>query len=230
MTPLKRSSNVAARMGRWSARHRRIAIFGWLAFVVASVVIGGAVGTKFLEPSELNVGEAKRADKLIEAAGFDKADEQAEWVLVQSKTLTAKDPAFRAAIEDVTKTLDGFPQVRKLRSPLTAGHSGQISRDGHSAIVEFQPLGTYDEAIVYIEQIEDAVADVQDRHPALSIGESGSASTGKATDEAFKKMLETAGSSRSRSRSRSSCSSSARSSRPPCRSCSRSPRCSRPRA
>ena len=193
MSPLKSSNNFAARMGRWSANHWKTSVFGWLAFVIASVVIGGAVGTKQLEDSDLNVGEAKRADKLIEAAGFDKADEQAEWVLVQSKTLTAKDAAFRAAIEDVTKTLDGFPQVRKLRSPLTAGNSGQISPDGHSAIVEFQPLGTYDEAILYIEKIEAAVADVESRHSGFSIEESGSASTGKATDDAFGKMLETAG-------------------------------------
>ncbi len=193
MSPLKSSNNFAARMGRWSANHWKTSVFGWLAFVIASVVIGGAVGTKQLEDSDLNVGEAKRADKLIEAAGFDKADEQAEWVLVQSKTLTAKDAAFRAAIEDVTKTLDGFPQVRKLRSPLAARNSGQISPDGHSAIVEFQPLGTYDEAILYIEKIEAAVADVESRHSGFSIEESGSASTGKATDDAFGKMLETAG-------------------------------------
>ena len=36
--------NVAARMGRWSANHRKTAIFGWLAFVIAAVVIGTAVG------------------------------------------------------------------------------------------------------------------------------------------------------------------------------------------
>ncbi len=40
MTPLAESKNLAARMGRWSARHRKIAIFGWLAFVVGAVVIG----------------------------------------------------------------------------------------------------------------------------------------------------------------------------------------------
>ena len=49
MSPLKRSNNVAARMGRWSANHWKTAVFGWLAFVVASVVIGGQVGTKYLE-------------------------------------------------------------------------------------------------------------------------------------------------------------------------------------
>ncbi|HWN23117.1 MAG TPA: MMPL family transporter, partial [Gaiellaceae bacterium] len=193
MTPLKRSSNFAARMGRWSARHRKIAIFGWLAFVIASVVIGGAVGTKFLEPSDLNVGEAKRADKMIEDAGFNRDDEQAEFVLIQSKTLTTEDPAFQAAIKDATGTLDGFPQVRKLRSPLDTGGSGQISPDGHSALIEFTPKGDYDEAITYIETIEAGVDDVQSRHPGFTIDESGSASTGKATDAAFSSMLAKAG-------------------------------------
>jgi RND superfamily putative drug exporter len=193
MSPLKHSNNFAARMGRWSARHRKIAIFGWLAFVIASVVLGGAVGTKYLEPSDLNVGEARTADKMIEAAGFNRDDEQAEFVLIQSKTEQADSPAFRAAIQDVTKTLDGFPQVRKLRSPLDAGHTDQISKDGRSALVEFQPVGDYDQAIAYIEKIEAAVDDVQSRHPAFTIDESGSASTGKAVDEAFAGMLKTAG-------------------------------------
>ncbi len=193
MTPLKRSSNFAARMGRWSARHRKTAIFGWLAFVIASVVIGGAIGTKYLEPSDLNVGEAKRADKMIEDAGFNRDDEQGEFVLIQSKTLTTEDPAFQAAIADATRTLDGFPQVRKLRSPLDTGGSGQISPDGHSALIEFTPKGDYDEAITYIEKIEAGVDDVQSRHPGFTIDEAGSASTGKATDAAFNSMLAKAG-------------------------------------
>ena len=45
MSPLKKSHNIAARMGRWSANHWKTAVFGWLAFVIASVFIGGAVGT-----------------------------------------------------------------------------------------------------------------------------------------------------------------------------------------
>jgi uncharacterized membrane protein YdfJ with MMPL/SSD domain len=193
MTPLKKSHNIAARMGRWSASHRKIAIFGWLAFVIASFVIGAAIGTKNIEDGETNVGEARKADKIIEAAFPKKADEQAEFVLVQSRTLKTDDPAFAAAIEDVTKTLDGFPQVRKLQSPLDVGHGDQISKDGHSALVEFSPKGDYDQAIAYIEKVEAAVDDVQKRHPAFYIDESGSASTGKAADDAFAGMLETAG-------------------------------------
>ncbi len=40
MSPLKQSTNVAARMGRWSATHRKTAIIGWFAFVIASFAIG----------------------------------------------------------------------------------------------------------------------------------------------------------------------------------------------
>ena len=43
MSPLKHSNNLAARMGRWSANHWKTAVFGWLAFVIASVFIGGLV-------------------------------------------------------------------------------------------------------------------------------------------------------------------------------------------
>ena len=35
-----RSNNVAARMGRWSASHKKTAIFGWLAFVAVAFMIG----------------------------------------------------------------------------------------------------------------------------------------------------------------------------------------------
>ena len=36
-------------------------------------------------------------------------------VLLQSTTLTVKDPAFRAAVKDVQKTLAAYPEVTKLR-------------------------------------------------------------------------------------------------------------------
>ena len=173
MSPLKHSNNLAARMGRWSANHWKTAVFGWLAFVVAAVVIGGAVGTKYLEDNDLAVGEAGTATKIIDAGFPQSADEQGEIVLIQSKTLKASDPAFKAAIEDVTKTLDAMPKVRKLDSPLEAGHADQISDDGHSAMVKFSPQGTYEEAILYIETIEAAVDKTAARHPGFEIDELG---------------------------------------------------------
>ena len=151
MSPHNRSNNIAARVGRWSVGHRKTAIVGWLAFVIASVVIGGVVGTTYLEPSDSSVGEARKADRLIEAAGFNRADEQAEFVLIQSTTLKASHAAFRAAVEDVSETLAAHRQVRNLRSPLDSGHSDQLSPDGHSALVQFTPEGDYDAAVAALE-------------------------------------------------------------------------------
>jgi RND superfamily putative drug exporter len=193
MSPLKHSNNLAARMGRWSANHWKTAVFGWIAFVVASVLLGSAIGTKHLEPTDLAVGEAGRAQELIDSGFPNKADEQSEIVLIQSSSHEADSPAFRAAIDDVTKTLSGFPQVRRLTSPLDAGHDDLVSEDRHSVMVQFSPEGDYEEAVAYIETIQTAVEDVAGRHPGFEIAELGSASTGKASEEAFASMLAKAG-------------------------------------
>jgi RND superfamily putative drug exporter len=192
MSPLKHSTNIAARMGRWSASHRKTAIFGWLAFVVASFVLGSAVGLQTIDETDFNVGEARRGDHIIRDGGF-KLDEQSEYVLVQSASKTVEDPAFRAVVGEAIATLDSFPQVTKLRSPLAAGNEGQISKDGHSALIQFSPKGSYDEAVVYIDSIVAATAKVQEANPDFYVGQAGSTSTGKALEEMFGSQLALAG-------------------------------------
>src|ERR687890_446074 len=61
----KSTNNLAARAGRWSAQHRKKAIFGWLAFVILAVFIGGSGGPKKLSDEEYGIGEAGRARKSI---------------------------------------------------------------------------------------------------------------------------------------------------------------------
>jgi RND superfamily putative drug exporter len=193
LSPLKRSNNFAARMGRWSANHWKTAVFGWLAFVVASFVIGNALGTKYLEDSDTNVGEARKADKIIEAGFPQNADKMGEIVLIHSKTAKVEDPAFKAVVAEVTETLQGFPKVTELESPATSGNPDLISKDRHGVMVTFTPKGDYDEAATYIDTIDSAVADVQKRHPDFYVDELGSVSTNKATDAAFNSMLAKAG-------------------------------------
>ena len=111
-------------MGRWSASHWKTATFGWLAFVFVAFALSasGIVKTTFLEDNDTNVGETKTADRIIEAGFPTNADEQGEIVFIESTKLKADDPAFEAVVKDVVKTLDGFPQVVKLQSPLDAAH------------------------------------------------------------------------------------------------------------
>ncbi|MGL6278306.1 MAG: hypothetical protein ACRC50_01960, partial [Gaiella sp.] len=136
MAPLEHSTNLAARMGRWSARHRKTAIFGWLAFVVAAVVIGGAIGTKALDQDELGVGESGRAQQIIDSGAFvDAADES---VLVSSDSLQATDTSFRAVVADVVAAVSAQEGVSNIVSPLTAAGARLVSKDGSAALVQFE--------------------------------------------------------------------------------------------
>jgi RND superfamily putative drug exporter len=180
-------------MGRWSASHWKTAVFGWLAFVIAAVVIGGAIGTKYLETEDLAVGEAARANEILEAGFPNVNDEQAEIVLIQSTKLTADDAAFEAVIADVAKTVDGFSQARKIDTPLEVGHADLVSDDRHSAMVQYQPVGTYEEASLYIDKIEAAVNKTAAKHQGFEVSQLGSVTTTKATDAAFNSMLAKAG-------------------------------------
>ena len=107
--------NLAARAGRWSAQHRRKAVLGWLAFVIAAVMIGGSMGTQLLEGSDEGVGESQRADRAYDKA-FPKETSD-ESVLVQTREGTARDPEFRAAVADVTQRLEGTKHVEQVQSP-----------------------------------------------------------------------------------------------------------------
>ena len=62
---MSKPRNLAARMGHWSATHRKKAIWGWLALVFLAFAIGSAIGTKSLEPEDTGVGESGRVSKLL---------------------------------------------------------------------------------------------------------------------------------------------------------------------
>src|SRR4051812_8207759 len=114
---MNQSHNLAARAARWSASHRKAAIWGWGAFVVLAVVLGSAVGQNKISAVDQFNGESQRAEQALDRAGLRPVSEA---VLVQSDKLTIADPRFRAAVSGVTERLSRVPYVEKLESPLTA--------------------------------------------------------------------------------------------------------------
>jgi hypothetical protein len=61
-----RSMNFAHRVGLWSARHRKKAIFGWLAFVILSFAIGTfAVTQQQIVYETSQPGESGRMEKIL---------------------------------------------------------------------------------------------------------------------------------------------------------------------
>ena len=198
MSPLKHSKSIAARMGRWSAHHRRTAVLGWLLFVIASFAIGGMTGTKQIDEKDATVGESRTADRIIRDAGFtvnakgESVKEVSEMVLVQSRTLTTDDAAYRAAIQDIEKTLGSHPEVTQLKSPLGADSAGLVSKDHHSVLIQYVPKGTHDEAVLYIDKLGKAVDEAAGRHPGL-VADSVGLSTDKALDKEIQGGLAKAG-------------------------------------
>src|SRR5690349_22225123 len=134
----QRSSNLAARVGRWSAAHWKTATFGWLALVLIAFAIGGQVGTKQADATKAGPGESGRMDRILQA-GFDPP--ATESVLIESRSLRAGTPAFDAAVNDVVTRLAAVAAVQNVRSPLDAANGGQIAKGKHAALVEFEIRG-----------------------------------------------------------------------------------------
>ena len=120
--PMK--DNVAARLGGWSARRRKTAIFGWLLFVVAAVLIGGMAGEKQLTNAEQGTGDSGRAVRILEDAGI--KSPATEMVLVHG----AAPDGFRAAIPDVTRAIRGSGRAATVRAsaglPRSPGRAGPV--------------------------------------------------------------------------------------------------------
>jgi uncharacterized membrane protein YdfJ with MMPL/SSD domain len=189
MAPTK-SNNLAARMGRWSADHWKTATFGWLAFVIVAFGLGGLAGLKSIDPNAPGPGESGRMDRILDAGFQRPADES---VLVQSRSQSVNDPAFKAAVADVIARMSKLEDVQNVRSPYDAANADQISKSGQAALVDFAIRGDSDKAADKMDPILAQVDAAQKSHPELFIGEFGDASAVKAVQTAFADDLGKAG-------------------------------------
>jgi uncharacterized membrane protein YdfJ with MMPL/SSD domain len=188
--PSTKSNNLAARMGRWSADHWKTATFGWLAFVIVAFGLGGLAGMKSIDPNAPGPGQSGRMDRILDAGFKRPADES---VLVQSRSLSATDPAFKAAVADVVARMSKLQDVQNVRSPYDARNTDQISKTGRAALVDFAIRGDADKAADKIDPVLAQVAAAQKAHPELFVGEFGDASAVKAVQTAFADDLGRAG-------------------------------------
>jgi uncharacterized membrane protein YdfJ with MMPL/SSD domain len=176
------ANTFAARAGRWSAQHRKKAIWGWLAFVVVSLAIGSAVGTK--TPTEyIGPGESGRADRLTNDH-FPK--EAGESVFIQAaKGGDARDASVRKAVDDTIAAVSGKPGVTNVESPYAKGNEGQIAKDGSAVLVNFDVRGDEKQSEDAVGPVIDAVHRVEAQNPGVYVGQFGEASASKALSKAF---------------------------------------------
>ncbi len=182
----KPSAPIVERVAGWSARHRLIAVFGWLLLVVAAFMVGHQLGTQNI--NSYDPGQAGQAERVLNRPVVQQPD--GEIVLVQGRSpgqTYATDPEIRQAVRQVVAALRALPaSATDIRSPLTS--EGLVS--GRSALVTFNiPLqGSANQEVV---PALNAVAAVHARHPGLTVEEAGDASlhraTGSITSQDFRK-------------------------------------------
>ncbi|WP_399891111.1 MMPL family transporter [Streptomyces sp. BBFR51] len=177
-----RVRGIAARAGGWSARHRWAAVGIWVLFVVLAMGLGSAAGRVDVKDSDQMGGETHTAARIVEDAGID--EPASESVLVQAKDggPKATDAEFRAAVGAVVTAVEGTGKVTGVTSPYDAK---TISKDGRSALVQFDMRGEADTAGERVEPVLKAVEGVQKEHETLRIEEIGGASMMKTFDDAF---------------------------------------------
>jgi uncharacterized membrane protein YdfJ with MMPL/SSD domain len=185
-----RSNGLAARLGAWSAEHRKKAILGWVALLLVALLVGSGGAKKLSATGESN-GDSAKAERLLDRGGFQRP--AAEQVLLQVRGGgSIRTPAGRQAARDVIAAVTATGRVQDIRSPFAAANAGQISRDGRSALVLFSMKGKRDTADKRVEPVTKAVHRVAQAHPHLRIEEFGQASATKALNDTIGKDFQRA--------------------------------------
>jgi uncharacterized membrane protein YdfJ with MMPL/SSD domain len=183
---------LAARAGRWSAQHRKTAIFAWLAIVIAAFYLGGPFGTGTKTTTDNAAGDSGRAQVIQDDAFPESTTGAGEMIFVQSKTLKANDPEYKAVVRDLEKRIDALPEANKVQSPYQPGGKGLISPDQHSVQVSFEVPGTAVQAEKRVDASLAVTKAVQKAHPDFTVSQFGDASSEKELMAVFEGDLQKA--------------------------------------
>jgi RND superfamily putative drug exporter len=176
-------------VARWSARHRWIAVVAWLAFVVAAVVAGGAVGTNQMTVQDQATGASGPADIALDGADF--GELPTENVLVQAPDGGPVDPVD-PGITALATELAALPGTAEVQGPLP-------SADGTSVLFQValaEGGGTDEEKETAAAEASAGIAQVvaaqAAANPDLRIGQAGDVTLAQAVDQIYEDDLRNA--------------------------------------
>jgi RND superfamily putative drug exporter len=176
-------------MARWSGRHRKVAILGWLGLMATLFAFSLVSPMNMIVYETSGPGESGRADAIL----YEDFERPAgESVLVQSTELSAGAPQFQAVVEEVVEAVGSLDEVASVESPYGQRETGLISADQASALVPLEYAGPPEDARDKTDAVVSAVAAVQEEHPEFYVGSFGE-STNKALNDSFAEDLKTAG-------------------------------------
>jgi putative drug exporter of the RND superfamily len=146
----------------WSARHRKIAVFGWLLLVVVVFVVGQRFSSTSAQGYD--AGQSGQAERSLDRLTATSATPSAEVVLIKGG-----DAAQRNAAASAVETALG-------RLPGSAADVRLAGTNTTSTLVGFTINGTDNAQSAAVTRDRAAVAAVQARYPGLTVAETGDAS------------------------------------------------------
>jgi RND superfamily putative drug exporter len=183
--PLSREArSLVERVACWSVRHRKTAVAGWLAFVLAAFIGGQLLSAPAVH--QYDPGQSGQAERMLHQLHV--VTPPAESVLI-----TARDHAGQASEQalgevrqvarEVASTLAALPHAASdIRAPAASGAGPLLSANHLAALVTFQVAGPHSAANSTVVSDLAAVARIQARHPNLIVREAGDASTDRAAN------------------------------------------------
>src|SRR5436190_19787632 len=95
MRTIDTPKGLAARLGGWSARHKKSVLAGWFVFVALAMLVSNVIPANQLTKADQFTGESGRAEKTLESSFPNPAT---ELVLIHSGMLTVDEPALKPCI------------------------------------------------------------------------------------------------------------------------------------
>jgi uncharacterized membrane protein YdfJ with MMPL/SSD domain len=154
---------LVVRLTRASVRHRRLALTGWLVFVVCCVLAGGLVGTRRLSLAEQASGSSARGLSTLLAAGL--AKPASESVLIEG----SDSSVVLGAASALVARLRGVRDAADVRGP--GGHPALVTDGGREALVELQLLGDASKSVLGVQRAVAAVAGANRSVRLLEVGD-----------------------------------------------------------
>ena len=173
-------------VGRWSARNRKKAIAGWLAFVVVSLAIGSAVGMQEPE-SEWRIGDSGRAQKIIDTASPPRPTRPCSCRAAPRTARARRGPRRRGRRDRDGQARHARRRRRvAVQPPATRARSARTGAP--SSCLRHQGRGQGHRGVRRADL--RAIAAVAARHPDVSVGQFGGASATSRAEQVLRGRLQ----------------------------------------
>ena len=130
---------VPAKVAAWSARNRWWVMLASVLVLVATVFVSGKFETKIYD-GDGGEGESAIAVSMVKERFGDLTDDgrstPTERLVVSNPSIDAKDPTYRATVEELVGRLTALREVESVSSYYESQDENLISEDGHVILAQ----------------------------------------------------------------------------------------------